>query len=55
MKTRCFSRVAICLFYGPRMCAQKVVKTWSKTNVGNLAKHRSGGYYARLHIGGKER
>ena len=37
------------------MCAQKVVKTWSKTNVENLVKHRSGGYYARLSVGGKER
>ena len=37
------------------MCAQKIVKTWSKTNVGNLVKHRSGGYYARLYVAGKER
>ena len=37
------------------MCVQKVVKTWSKTNVGNLVKHRSSGYYARLYVGGKER
>ncbi len=37
------------------MSTCKTVKTWSKTNVGNLVKHRSGGYYARLFIGGKER
>ena len=30
-------------------------KTWTKTSVQNLVKHRSGGYYARLFLGGKER
>ena len=33
----------------------KLGKTWSKTSVQNLVKHRSGGYYARLFLGGKER
>lgn len=33
----------------------KPEKTWSKTSVQNLVKHRSGGYYARLFLGGKER
>ncbi len=30
-------------------------KTWTRTNVQNLVRHRSGRYYARLFIGGKER
>ena len=37
------------------MSAQKVAKNWRKTNVENLVKHRSGGYYARLYVAGKER
>ena len=37
------------------MCAQRIVKTWRETDVGNLVKHRSGGYYARLCVAGKER
>jgi integrase len=28
---------------------------WTKTGINNLVRHRSGGYYARLFIGGKER
>ena len=55
MKTGCFPTIETCQFHGPRMCAQEIVKTWGKANVGNLVKHRSGGYYARLHVGGKER
>ena len=37
------------------MSVQKIVKTWSKTNLGNLVKHRRIGYYARLYAAGKER
>src|SRR5262249_19522458 len=29
-------------------------KTWQKTRLQNLARHRSGRYYARLYSGGKE-
>ena len=32
----------------------KSVKTWTKTRVQNLVKHRSGVYYARLYTNGKE-
>lgn len=42
-------------FCGLGMSERKTVKTWTKTNIGNLVKHRSGGYYARLFAGGKER
>ena len=42
-------------FYGLGMSERKTVKTWTKTNIGNLVKHRGGGYYARLFSGGKER
>ena len=37
------------------MGAQKIVKTWRETDVENLVKHRSGGYYARFCAAGKER
>ena len=37
------------------MSERKTVKTWGKTSVQNLVKHRSGGYYSRLFVGGKER
>lgn len=37
------------------MSTCKTVKTWEKTKVQGLVKHRSGGYYSRLFIGGKER
>ena len=37
------------------MSAPKATKTWSKTSVQSLVKHRSGGYYARLFVVGKER
>jgi hypothetical protein len=30
-------------------------KKWRKSSVQNLVKHLSGGYYARLDAGGKER
>ncbi len=59
MKTGWFLRFQLARstvsFLGHPMCAQGIVKTWLKTNVGNLVKHRSGGYYARLYVGGKER
>lgn len=32
----------------------KTVKTWARTSVQNLVRHRSGRYYARLFSGGKE-
>src|SRR4051812_2744951 len=32
----------------------KPVKTWQKTRVQNLLRHKSGGYYARAFEGGKE-
>lgn len=31
------------------------VKTWNKTKVQGLVRHKSGTYYARLFIGGKEK
>jgi integrase len=37
------------------MDESKTVKTWTKTSVTNLIRHRSGRYYARLYSGGKER
>jgi len=30
------------------------VKTWEKTKLQNLARHKSGGYYARMFLNGKE-
>lgn len=59
MKTGWFLRFKLARstvsFLGHPMCAQGIVKTWLKTNVENLVKHRSGGYYARLCAAGKER
>src|SRR5687768_16012634 len=37
------------------MSERKPVKTWTRTNIGNLIKHRSGRYYSRLFVGGKQR
>ncbi|GAA5132253.1 hypothetical protein GCM10023213_00070 [Prosthecobacter algae] len=34
--------------------ANPTVKTWEKTRVQNLKRHKSGGYYARLFLNGKE-
>jgi hypothetical protein len=31
------------------------VKTWNKTKVQGLLRHKSGVYYARLFVGGKEK
>lgn len=36
------------------MKAESTVKTWEKTKLQNLVKHKSGGYYARLYLNGKE-
>src|SRR5689334_5561272 len=37
------------------MKACKVVKTWAKTSVQNLVRHKSGRYYARTFSGGNEK
>jgi integrase len=42
------------LFYGQSMSATTTVKTWEKTNLQNMVRHKSGGYYARLFLNGKE-
>lgn len=42
------------MFYGHGMKAEKTVKTWEKTRLQNLVRHKSGRYYARLYINGKE-
>ena len=42
------------MFYGQGMGRPNSVKTWSKTSVSNLVRHRNGGYYARLFRNGKE-
>lgn len=44
------------LFYGHGMKQSKTVKnkTWEKTKVQNLVRHKSGRYYARIYAGGKE-
>jgi len=36
------------------MKAASTVKTWEKTRLANLVRHRSGRYYARAYTGGKE-
>ncbi len=36
------------------MQAEKTVKTWEKTRLQNLVRHKSGRYYARLFLNGKE-
>jgi integrase len=36
------------------MKADSTVKTWEKTRLANLVRHRSGRYYARAYAGGKE-
>lgn len=42
------------MFYGHGMKAEKTVKTWEKTRLQNLVRHKSGRYYARLYLNGKE-
>ena len=36
------------------MKANTTVKTWEKTRLQNLVRHKSGRYYARLFLNGKE-
>jgi len=36
------------------MSAETTVKTWEKTRLQNMVRHKSGGYYARLFLNGKE-
>ncbi len=36
------------------MKAESTVKTWEKTRLQNLVRHKSGRYYARLFLNGKE-
>lgn len=47
----CFFTV---IFYGQGMKAEPTVKTWEKTRLQNLVRHKSGRYYARLFLNGKE-
>src|SRR5882757_8322479 len=42
------------LFYGVNVKAELTVKTWEKTRLQNLVRHKSGRYYARLFLRGKE-
>ena len=45
------------LFYGCREMSAATVKnkTWNKTRVQGLLRHRGGAYYARLYVAGKEK
>ena len=42
------------VFYGRGVNQCKTVKTWTRTSVQNLVRHKSGRYYARLFSNGKE-
>ena len=42
------------LFYGRIVKMTGTVKTWEKTKLQNLVRHKSGRYYARLFLNGKE-
>jgi integrase len=42
------------LFYGHAMKERKQTKTWERTRLQNLVRHKSGRYYARAFAGGKE-
>ena len=42
------------LFYGGGVKTETTGKTWEKTKLQNLVRHRSGRYYARLYLNGKE-
>ena len=42
------------MFYGQGMQTESTVKTWEKTKRQNLVRHKSGRYYARLFLNGKE-
>lgn len=47
------------VFYGVRIDKadddKNLSKTWNRTRIQNLVRHRSGRYYARFYEGGKER
>src|SRR5215510_1378466 len=42
------------MFYGQPMKQEKTSKTWQKTRLQNLIRHKSGRYYARAFANGKE-
>jgi integrase len=42
------------IFYGGEVKQCKTVKTWTRTSVQNLVRHKTGRYYARLFGNGKE-
>ena len=42
------------VFYGLGMSAAVSLKTWNRTSVQNLVRHKSRGYYARIFANGKE-
>ena len=42
-------------YYGHAVKPSKNLKTWEKTKVQNLVRHRSGRYYARMFGNGKQR
>jgi len=42
------------VFYGRAVSERKPVKTWEKTRLQNLVRHKSGRYYARAYADGKE-
>jgi integrase len=42
------------MFYGQFMEQEKTTKTWQKTRLQNLVRHKSGRYYARAFANGKE-
>src|SRR5262249_19951715 len=42
------------MFYGRAMEQEKTTKTWQKTRLQNLVRHKSGRYYARAFANGKE-
>lgn len=49
-----FLRLFTVFFTVCAMSERKAVKTWAKTRVQFLLKHKSGRYYCRVHAGGKE-
>jgi hypothetical protein len=42
------------LFYGQPREAAQTLKTWERTRLQDLVRHKSGRYYARAYAGGKE-
>src|SRR5213595_1214781 len=55
---RLCGRICVALFtvsfYGHAMKERKQTKTWERTRLQNLVRHKSGRYYARAFAGGKE-